>query len=73
MESNPGNASLREAAHLRRGSPAMCGLCQRGVARGAYTRSAHVLVEDCDHYVPLERPDVVDAVLTEQISHMQQA
>ena len=46
----------------------MCGLCQRGVAR-----SAHVLVEDCDHYVPLERPDVVDAVLTEQISHMQQA
>ena len=24
---------------MRRGSPAMCGLCQRGVARGAYTRS----------------------------------
>ena len=28
-----------EAAHVRRGSPAMCGRCQRGVARGAYTRS----------------------------------
>jgi hypothetical protein len=28
-----------EAAHVRRGSPAMCGLFQRGVARAAYTPS----------------------------------
>lgn len=40
------------------------------VAGGRYE---HVVVEDCGHYVPLERPDMFYAVLTDQISHMQQA
>jgi hypothetical protein len=43
---------------------------QPGVAGGRYE---HVVVEDCGHYVPLERPDMFYAVLTDQISHMQQA
>jgi hypothetical protein len=40
MEGNPGKRLIAPRPRmLRRGSPAMCGLCQRGVARGAYTRS----------------------------------
>ena len=40
MDGNPWKApQCAEAAYVCRRSPAMCGLCQRGVARGAYTRS----------------------------------